>query len=278
MLHTRLASVAAISGLILLGAAPGVAYAQFGGLVNRAKQAVHPNQGNTTVPITSGNLDAYVRGTAAEKAEEGRLDSLQTLASTTPDGARMVDVMRCQSAGAKAMENTPAQQHADSVAAARQFAQIDTVKMKQLAKAAQSGDASALAQLQAISMQMAQRQATDPAMIAVRERMMAQMKATTERSVACQKNTPPASTYVSKIKSAQSEMKQYGSRESATYTSHLDGVKLRAAGGMSPAQYAALDERIRAYVYSNTEPTQGFTQAELGVLRAHKTQLDALIK
>jgi hypothetical protein len=97
-----------------------------------------------------------------------------------------------------------------------------------------------------------------------------------KRQAACEKKTPPASSFASRIASAKAEMARYGSRSSAQYTAHLSSVKYAAAGGMSPAQYAALEERIRGYAYSNTEPEHGFSQEELALLRAHRAELKAL--
>lgn len=280
MLHAILARATMASAFIVLVASPALAHAQLSGLVNSAKQAVHHNQAqatrNTTVPITSDNLDAYIRGYRAEKAEEHRMDSVEVLASSTPASARSVDLMRCESEAIAGSTGSPADLRADSVRAMKLFAGIDTVKIKELTKAAQAGDAAAIAQLQAISMQIAQRQAADPATMARSQQLAQQMKAGMERSRACEKSTPPASSYASRISSAKAEMSKYGSRSSAAYTSHLDSVKLSAAGGMSPAQYAALDERIRGFLASSTDPSQGYTQAELQTLHAHRTDLQSL--
>jgi hypothetical protein len=87
---------------------------------------------------------------------------------------------------------------------------------------------------------------------------------------------PPASAFAGPIANAKTEMAKYGSQSNPAYTAHLSSVKLSAAGGMSPAEYAVLEERIRAYASSTTEPKQGFSDAELAVLRAHRTELSAL--
>jgi hypothetical protein len=282
MFQARLIQAALISGLVVLPASPVIAHAQFGGLVNRAKQAVRPDKPqpqasrNNVVSITSDNVAAYIRGNHAEKAEMKRLDSLRTLADNSPDVARQLALAVCRTKAMEGMAGTPEQRRADSARMMKNFASLDTVKMKKLAQAAQAGDAAAIAELQQITIQYAHRQATDPAAIAARERSQKQMEESMKQSAACDRSVPPVSAFAGPIANARAEMAKYGSQSSSAYAAHLSSVKLSAAGGMSPAEYAVLEERIRGYASSTTEPKQGFSEAELAVLRAHRTELSAL--
>lgn len=282
MFHARPMRAALICGLVALSASPVVAHAQFGGLVNRAKQAVRPDKSeshgtrNNVVAITSENLAAYIRGNSAQRAEVKRLDSVRTLADNTPEGARQVALLQCRSKAMSGIGGTPEQRRADSARLVKSIASLDTVKMKKLAKAAQAGDAAAMAELQQMSMQYAHSQATDPEAIAARERTQKQMEASIRQSTACDNSVPPASSFAGPIANAKAEMAKYGSQSSPAYAAHLSSVKLKAADGMNASEYAVLEERILAYASSSPELTQGFTAAELSVLRAHRSELDAL--
>jgi hypothetical protein len=281
--------VAALFGsLAVLAVSPGNAQAQLAGLVNGARKAAHRAQAvsaqprsqardrNGLVPITTERINAYIRGQRAEQAEAHRLDSTEALSTSTPEMARMAAVMACQSTANEANRESPAQRHADSMMLKHQFATIDTAKMARLARAAQGGDASAMAQLQAMSMQMARHQASDPQVIAMRERMQKQVAASVKATQACESRIPAAAQFAAPIARAKAEIAKYGSRLSQTRNSHLESVKLQAANGMSPTEYAGVDERIRGYMASSGEPAQGFTAAELQLLRANRAQLSTL--
>jgi hypothetical protein len=285
MRRKRFMLSALIGAFTVLSLLPVNAEGQLGGLVNRAKKAVHPDQPasrptndrNGPTPITSEKLSAYIKGERAMQTEAQRLDSLESLSTATPQQARVVAVMSCQvDASAKANKESPAQAHADSMLLRRQFAGVDTVKMKKLGAAAQSGDAAAMAQLQALAMQRSRRLASDPQLIALRQRTQTQALASMKASQACEKDAPPASTYAGPIAHAKAEIAKYGDRLSQTRNAHLESVKLQAANGMSPTEFAAIDERIRVYMASSTEPTQGFSSAELQLLRPNRAQLGAL--
>lgn len=282
MFYTRLMRAAVICAFAILPASPTIAQAQFGGLVKRAKEAVRPDKPapqpsrNNVIAITSSNVEAYIRGNRAEKAEMKRLDSLRSLADNSPEGARQIALAQCRTKALDATAESPEQRRADSVRIAKNVASLDTAKMKKLAQAAQGGDAAAIAELRQMTMQYAQRQATDPAAIAARQRALTQMQQNLKNSAACDKSVPPVSSFAGPIANAKAEMAKYGSQSSSAYAAHLSSVKLSAAGGMSPAEYAVLEERIRGYMASTTEPNQGFSESELEALRAHRADLGTL--
>lgn len=282
MFRARLTLAVLFGCLAVLPASPAIAHAQLGGLVNRARQAARADKSqqqptrNNLVAITNANVTAYVRGNKAEHAEIQRLDSLRALAEGTPASARMVAVARCQSKSMAANAESPAEMHADSVRAMKQFADLDTAKMRKLALQAQAGNTAALAELQSMSMQHARAQMADPEAIAARKKMQLRLEAAVTSSAACEKSVPAVASFAEPIASAKREIAKYGSESSPQYGAHLSSVKLAAAGGMSPAEYAILEERIRGYAGSQSEPKQGFSAAELAVLRAHRTELSAL--
>lgn len=205
--------------------------------------------------------------------EDQRLDSMDALSQSTPQTARMSAIMKCQlEASAKNSKETPEQQRSDSLLAAHPFAGVDTAKMKQLGLRAQSGDAAAMAELQAMAMEMSKRQAADPKMTELRERLMKQTEATAKASAACQKNTPPEASFGGPIARAKTEIAKYGTRLSQTRNAHMESVKLQEANGISSIEYAGVEERVRAYM-SNPDSPRGFTSGELALRRANRAQL-----
>ncbi|MEO7218676.1 MAG: hypothetical protein ABI026_10830 [Gemmatimonadaceae bacterium] len=279
----RFIRAAAVVGFAALSLSPVKAQAQLGGLVNRAKRAVHPdeavkpaNRRDGLLTVTSARIDAYIKGSRAEHLEGQRLDSMEVLSQSTPQGARMSAVMKCQiEASAKNNQETPEQQRSDSLLASRPFAGMDTAKMKKLALAAQAGDAAAMTELRAMGTEMSKRTAADPKMIELRERLMKSSEATAKASAACEKRTPPEASFAAPIARAKTEIAKYGTRLSQARNAHLESVKLQAANGMSSAEYAGVEERVRAYM-GNPDSPHGFSPDELALLRARRAQLGML--
>jgi hypothetical protein len=279
----RFALAAMAAGFTAVSLSPVPARAQLGGLVNRAKKAVQPDRPeppsthrNGLVTVTSARIESFAKGYAAEQTEAGRLDSLEALSQSTPQTARQSAVMRCQlEASAKYNRTTPEQQKSDSIAASGVFAGVDTARMQKLALRAQSGDPAAMAELQKATMELARRQAADPRMNAMRERMMKNAEASSSASAACDRNTPPAAAFAGPISRAKAEIAKYGTRLSQTRNAHMESVKLQAAGGISATEYAGIEERVRAYM-ANPDSPSGFSAAELAALNAHRTELKSL--
>lgn len=238
---------------------------------------------STDVPITAASLDAYIRGTRAERAERHRVDSLREVATSTPPVLRMGIIASCTESRTKATPGavpTHDQMVSDSVRGMKQLASLDTNRMKALAERAQRGDAAAMAQLQAMSMQMARQQAMDPATIARAQQAQQQGMMQLRIREQCERSAPSEAAAATMIAAAQREVRQYGQSDSdPSYEAHLTSVRLRAAGGMSPAQFAALNERIMAYVEqsrSGHAPRDGFSASELALLNAHRAELQSL--
>jgi hypothetical protein len=233
-----------------------------------------------TVPITASSLDAYVHGATAVRAEMHRVDSLRSVAESTPQTMRVMLVSACTVNGINTTPgamSTHAQMASDSARAVKMINSIDTVQMKKLAEAAQKGDMAAMQKLRTMSMNMATQQAREPAAMERAQRAQHQAEVQMAIREKCEKTTPPEAALTARIAAARKEVAQFGeSNSSPALAAHLNSVKLRAAGGMGAAQYAALEERILMYIRSDKEPTAGYTAAELSALHARRAQLTKL--